>query len=176
MTCFATSPSLRINRMTTRSRRRARSHSARVAPRRASNRRWVSLRLSPSAAPASSQTGTTFSVPDATSRTRTAQPLIGSRMTTVWLACAAMTPGAISNRSGVSGSRLDTRDLPVSAIMEREKITWSHHGGRIRGTDDGCTIARESNAAITKSCTNQGSTAVLVDDGLSHHERRKVSF
>jgi hypothetical protein len=133
-------------------------------------------RLSPSAAPASSQTGTTFSVPDATSRTRTAQPLIGSRMTTVWLACAAMTPGAISNRSGVSGSRLETRDLPVSAVMEREKITWSHHGGRIRGTDDGCTIARESNAAITKSCTNQGSTAVLVDDGLSHHERRKVSF
>jgi len=72
-----------------------------------------------------------------------------------WLTCAAITPGAISNRSGVSGFRLDTRHLPGKVIMEGEKIAWSHHGGKIRGTDDRRTIARECNAAITNSCINR---------------------
>jgi hypothetical protein len=55
-------------------------------------------------------------------------------------------------------------------------IAWSHHGGKIRGTDDRWTIARDCDAAITESCINQGRTAALVDDGLFHYERRKVSF
>lgn len=48
--CCTTSPSLRIKRKTTLSRRRAKSHSSRVVPRTISHRRRVSLRLSPSAA------------------------------------------------------------------------------------------------------------------------------
>jgi hypothetical protein len=77
-------------------------------------------------------------------------------MTTVWLACAAMTPGAIFNCSGVSGSRSVMRHLEGGVIMKGENDAWSYHGGKIRGTDDRRTIARECNDAITESCMNRG--------------------
>jgi hypothetical protein len=61
-----------------------------------------------------------------------------------------------NRRKPAYGSRSGTRHLEGSVIMEGEKIAWSHHGGKICGTDDRRTIARECNAAITKSCMNRG--------------------
>jgi hypothetical protein len=108
-----------------RSRRRARSHSSRVEVRTLSRRRRVSSPLRSSATPASSETGTDFSSPVATSRTRTSEPVTNSKMITVWPSCAAATPGAISNRCGISGVRLATRRFPSCLIMEAENFAWS---------------------------------------------------
>jgi hypothetical protein len=68
--------------------------------------------------PLSSETGTVSSEPLATSRTRTCELLIVSRMRTVRALWATTLPGATSNRSGVSGLRLVTTKFPRSLIVE----------------------------------------------------------
>jgi hypothetical protein len=60
--------------------------------------------------------------------------------------------------------------------MNGENNAWSHHGGKIRGTDDRRTIARECNDTIKKSCRIEATLAIIVDNSVSRHEGRKISF